>query len=114
MASAMMPPPASINGRSGKRSSRRGSTSPDQPCDAVDRLARRQLKQVERRLARLTMLKSELVCMPQQCAGGAVRDCRMIEALSDHSAAVPIRICRCDHAPECGATAKLYSTTPRG
>ena len=33
------------------------SDRPEQPCDAVDRLARRQLEQVERRLARLTMLK---------------------------------------------------------
>jgi DNA-binding transcriptional MerR regulator len=60
------------------------SDRPDQPCDAVDRLARRQLEQVERRLARLTILKSELERMLEQCAGGKVRDCRVIEALSDH------------------------------
>jgi DNA-binding transcriptional MerR regulator len=57
----------------------------EQPCDAVDRLARRQLEQVERRLARLTMLKSELERMLEQCAGGRIRDCRVIEALSDHA-----------------------------
>jgi DNA-binding transcriptional MerR regulator len=61
------------------------SDRPEQPCDAVDRLARRQLEQVERRLARLTMLKGELERMLEQCAGGRVRDCRVIEALSDHS-----------------------------
>jgi DNA-binding transcriptional MerR regulator len=61
------------------------SDRPDQPCDAVDRLARRQLEQVERRLARLAMLESELERMLKQCAGGKVRDCRVIEALSDHS-----------------------------
>jgi Cu(I)-responsive transcriptional regulator len=61
------------------------SDRPDQPCDAVDRLARRQLEQVERRLARLMMLRSELERMLEQCAGGKVRDCRVIEALSDHS-----------------------------
>lgn len=61
------------------------SDRPDQPCDAVDRLARRQLEQVERRLAQLTMLKSELERMLRQCAGGKVRDCRVIEALSDHA-----------------------------
>jgi DNA-binding transcriptional MerR regulator len=61
------------------------SDRPDQPCDAVDRLARRQLEQVERRLARLTMLRSELERMLEQCAGGKVRDCRVIEALSDHA-----------------------------
>jgi DNA-binding transcriptional MerR regulator len=57
------------------------SDRPDQPCDSVDRLARRQLEQVERRLARLTMLKRMLA----QCAGGKVRDCRVIEALADQS-----------------------------
>jgi Cu(I)-responsive transcriptional regulator len=61
------------------------SDRPDQPCDAVDRLARRQLEQIERRLVRLTMLKSELERMLAQCAGGKVRDCRVIETLSDHS-----------------------------
>ena len=45
------------------------SDRPEQPCDAIDRLARRQLEQVERRLARLTMLKSELERMLEQCAG---------------------------------------------
>jgi DNA-binding transcriptional MerR regulator len=61
------------------------SDRPDQPCDAVDRLARRQLQQIEQRLRRLTMLKSELERMLEQCAGGKVRDCRVIEALADRS-----------------------------
>jgi Cu(I)-responsive transcriptional regulator len=61
------------------------SDRPDQPCDAVDRLTRRQLEQVQRRLARLTMLKNELERMLEQCAGGKVRDCRVIEVLSDHA-----------------------------
>jgi Cu(I)-responsive transcriptional regulator len=60
------------------------SDRPEQPCDAVDHLARRQLEQVERRLARLTMLKNELKRMLEQCAGGKVRDCRVIEVLADH------------------------------
>jgi hypothetical protein len=45
---------------------------------------RRQLEQVEQRLARLTVLKAELERMIEQCAGGRVRDCRIIEALSNH------------------------------
>jgi DNA-binding transcriptional MerR regulator len=61
------------------------SDRPEQPCDAVDRLARRQLEHIERRLRRLTMLKSELERMLEQCAGGRVRNCRVIDALSDHS-----------------------------
>ena len=62
------------------------SDRPEQPCDAVDHLARRQLEQVEQRLARLSVLKAELERMIEQCAGGRVRDCRIIEALSDPSA----------------------------
>jgi DNA-binding transcriptional MerR regulator len=61
------------------------SDRPEQPCDAVDQLARRQLEQVEQRLARLSTLKSELERMIEQCAGGRVRDCRIIEALSDRT-----------------------------
>jgi Cu(I)-responsive transcriptional regulator len=61
------------------------SDRPEQPCDAVDQLARRQLEQVEQRMARLATLKSELERMIQQCAGGRVRDCRIIEALSDRT-----------------------------
>lgn len=56
---------------------------PEQPCDAVDRLARVHLEQVERRIVRLTMLKAELERMIAQCAGGRVRDCRVIEVLSE-------------------------------
>lgn len=61
------------------------SDRPEQPCDAVDRLARRQLEQVEQRLARLSVLKAELERMIEQCAGGRVRDCRIIEVLSNQA-----------------------------
>jgi DNA-binding transcriptional MerR regulator len=60
------------------------SDRPDQPCDAIDELARAHLEQVERRIVRLNMLKTELEHMIAQCAGGRVRDCRIIEALSEH------------------------------
>jgi len=61
------------------------SDRPEQPCDAVDQLARRQLEQVEQRLAQLSVLKAELERMIEQCAGGRVRDCRIVEALSNHT-----------------------------
>jgi DNA-binding transcriptional MerR regulator len=61
------------------------SDRPEQPCDAVDQLAQRQLAQVEQRLGRLSVLKAELERMIEQCAGGRVRDCRIIEALSNHA-----------------------------
>ena len=58
------------------------SDRPEQPCDAIEQLVRRQLEQVEQRLARLSVLRAELERMLEQCAGGRVRDCRIIEVLS--------------------------------
>ena len=54
------------------------SDRPDQPCDAVDSIAKAQLLAVEGRIARLMALKSELERMITQCAGGSVADCRVI------------------------------------
>lgn len=58
---------------------------PDHPCDAADRIARTHLDEVERRLARLIALKAELERMLTRCAGGKIAECRVIEALADHS-----------------------------
>ncbi len=57
---------------------------PDQSCAAADVIARRQLRAVEARLARLESLKAELERMVAQCAHGIVADCRVIETLADH------------------------------
>ncbi|MEL6205472.1 MAG: helix-turn-helix domain-containing protein [Pseudomonadota bacterium] len=61
------------------------SDHPDTPCDEADAIARRQLKQVERRLARLEALRTELRRMVQECSGGRTADCRVLEVLRDHS-----------------------------
>jgi DNA-binding transcriptional MerR regulator len=58
---------------------------PEQSCESVDAIARVQLADVERRMGRLRALKTELERMLAQCVGGKVRDCRVIEALSDKS-----------------------------
>ena len=65
------------------------SDRPDQSCAAADSIARAQLAEVESRLARLTALKSELERMVAQCAGGRIADCRVIEALGNHSHCPP-------------------------
>lgn len=57
---------------------------PDQSCAAADIIARAQLREVEARLVRLRALKGELERMVDQCAHGAIRDCRVIETLGDH------------------------------
>lgn len=58
---------------------------PSQPCEAADAIARAQLQQVEHRVARLLSLKRELERMVEQCRGGKIADCRVIEVLADHS-----------------------------
>ena len=61
------------------------SDHPDRPCHEADAIARRQLKQVEQRLARLEALRAELKRMLHECAGGRTADCRVLEVLRDHS-----------------------------
>ncbi|MDN6322559.1 MAG: helix-turn-helix domain-containing protein [Halomonas sp.] len=57
---------------------------PAMPCDEVDTLAKRHLAEVEARLARLTAVRDELQRMIQQCAGGNIGHCHIIDVLSDH------------------------------
>lgn len=72
------------------------SDHPDRPCHEADAIARRQLKQVEQRLARLEALRTELKRMVHECTGGRTADCRVLEVLRDHSE------CLTDHS-EIGA-----------
>lgn len=57
---------------------------PFQSCEAADAIARTQLGLVETRIARLQSLKQELERMVEQCHGGKIADCRVIEVLADH------------------------------
>lgn len=61
------------------------SDHPHRPCREADAIARRQLKQVEQRLARLEALRTELQRMVHECSGGQTADCRVLEVLRDHS-----------------------------
>jgi DNA-binding transcriptional MerR regulator len=61
------------------------SDKPDHSCEAADAIARTQLGEVERRIERLNSLKTELERMIDQCRGGCISDCRVIESLGDHS-----------------------------
>lgn len=56
---------------------------PDQSCAAADAIATARLQDVERRIARLERLRSELRKMVEQCAAGRVGECRVIETLAD-------------------------------
>ena len=58
---------------------------PNRPCDEADAIARRQLRQVEQRIARLEALRTELQRMVHECSGGRTADCRVLDVLRDHS-----------------------------
>jgi len=58
--------------------------NPEQPCEAADAIAKEQLEGVDRRIKRLQALRRELERMVEQCKGGRIADCRVIEVLSDH------------------------------
>lgn len=61
------------------------SDQPDQSCDTVDAIARQHLRSVQERMKRLRSMERELKRMIQQCGGGVVGECRIIEVLADHS-----------------------------
>ncbi len=61
------------------------SSKPDQSCDEADRIARRQLQDVERRIAGLEAVRTELLRMVERCSHGVVDECRVIQTLSDHA-----------------------------
>jgi len=58
---------------------------PERSCEAADRIARGQLQAVESRIVRLQALKLELERMIEQCRGGRIAECRVIEVLADHA-----------------------------
>jgi Cu(I)-responsive transcriptional regulator len=58
---------------------------PARSCAEVDNIARVHLQEVEQKIAALSILKSELDRMINQCEGGTIAKCRIIEVLADHS-----------------------------
>lgn len=64
------------------------SDDPSRSCEQADRIARAHLREVENRLASLTVLKTELERMLRQCKRGRIADCRVIEVLADHAKCV--------------------------
>lgn len=66
------------------------SAQPDQSCAEADRIARRHMAEVDRRISQLTALRAELQRMVEACGHGRVGDCRVIETLANHD--------QCEHA----------------
>lgn len=60
------------------------SDQPGHSCAHVDEIAKKQLLQVEARIARLEALRAELQRMVQECTHDTVAQCRVLEVLRDH------------------------------
>ena len=58
---------------------------PNNNCASVTEIARTHLREVNLRISRLAVLKSELERMVEVCCGGKISDCRIIEKLDDYS-----------------------------
>lgn len=57
------------------------NAQPDRSCADVDRITRHHLAEVDRRIARLVAMRSELQRMLDECDHGRVGECRVIEVL---------------------------------
>ncbi|MDC7682184.1 helix-turn-helix domain-containing protein [Asticcacaulis sp. BYS171W] len=58
------------------------SDDKDRSCLGVDEIAKAHLIEVERKIADLTALHTELSRLITQCSCGTIADCRIIESLS--------------------------------
>ena len=61
------------------------SDDPDQPCEAVTRIATRRLEEIKERIDRLAALKAELERMIEACRGRKISECRILETLADQT-----------------------------
>ncbi len=59
------------------------ASKPDRPCSEVIDIAEANLEVVRERLARLRALERALKDLVTSCHGGRMKDCRIMEALSD-------------------------------
>ena len=55
---------------------------PTMPCDAAMEIAEHHLQQVEAKISRLRLIRSELKRMIECCRGGSAADCRILEGLA--------------------------------
>ena len=68
------------------------AADPAGSCAGADSIAARRLAEVERRIAQLGALRTELARMIGSCRHGSVETCNVIETLADHA------LCESSHA----------------
>jgi len=61
------------------------SGSPDRSCAEADRVVEQQLAALRARIAKLQSLERELARIAEGCQAERVRDCYVLQALSDHA-----------------------------
>ncbi|MCK0097815.1 helix-turn-helix domain-containing protein [Qipengyuania sp. S6317L1] len=59
--------------------------TPEMDCSTANEIAERQLALVKQRISQLQALEGELERIAEACGGGSVAECKVIEALGDHS-----------------------------
>jgi DNA-binding transcriptional MerR regulator len=60
------------------------SEQPTMSCESCIEIANHHLRQIEGKIARLRLIRSELKRMIEACDGGFVADCRILEAIAHH------------------------------
>lgn len=60
-------------------------SAPDQPCAEADRVVKQQLAALRERIAKLQRLERELARIAEGCTAEQVRDCYVLQALSNHA-----------------------------
>ncbi len=53
-----------------------------QDCSTIDKMARKQLSEIQQKILDLKALEFQLRTLVSQCAGGIISECRIIEALA--------------------------------
>ena len=61
------------------------TSEPQASCHQADSIARSHLSEIDHRIASLQALRGELTRMIDECGHGRICDCRIIDALADHS-----------------------------
>lgn len=66
---------------------------PQRPCAEADAIARAHLADINSKIARLELLRTEVKRMLGECAQRRIRECRVIEVLASHTG------CLGEHSP---------------
>lgn len=60
-----------------------------QDCSTIDKMARKQLAEIQQKILDLKALEFQLRSLVSQCAGGIISECRIIEALASGAKGPP-------------------------